>query len=140
MKNLFCCSRCSYVMRVAVCVLLILAGVSMAVAQLPTATILGTVKDSSGAIVAGARLTAHNTDTDLTRSVISGADGSYRFDALPVGNHEARAAQTGFKTGIRSGLTLVVAQEAVVDISLEAGILPLISAAAGGDSERRVSD
>src|SRR5262245_24528349 len=91
---------------------LISAAVSVSVAQLPTATILGAVKDSSGAVLPGAMLTARNTDTGLTRMTIGSEDGSYRFSALPVGNYEVRVEQPGFRAEVRSGLTLSVSQEA----------------------------
>ena len=94
---------------------------SLALAQLPTATILGVVKDSSGAVVPEAGLTARNTETGLTRTAVSAGDGSYRFSALPVGSYEVRVEQSGFQTAVRSGLTLTVAQEAVVNFTLEVG-------------------
>lgn len=90
-------------------------------AQLPTATILGTVRDSSGAAVPGAQLTARNMQTDETRTTVSQADGSYRFDALPVGRYEVHAEHEGFQTEVRSGLLLEVTQEAVVNITLQVG-------------------
>src|SRR3990170_2689467 len=92
-----------------------------AVAQLPTATILGVVKDSSGAVVPGATLTARGVETGQTRTATSAADGSYRFSALPVGSYEVRAEQSGFQTAVRSGLTLTVGQEAVINFTLEVG-------------------
>src|SRR3990170_354298 len=54
-----------------------------ALAQLPTATILGVVKDSTGAVIPNASLSARNVETALTSTAVSGADGSYRFVALP---------------------------------------------------------
>ena len=101
--------------------LLVLAATPALLAQLPIAAILGVVKDTSGAVVPGATLTARNTETGLTRSAVSGGDGSYRFAALPVGSYEIRVEQPGFQTAVRSGLTLNVGQEAVVNFSLELG-------------------
>jgi hypothetical protein len=98
-----------------------LFGASAAIAQLPTATILGVVKDTSGAVVPGATLTARNTDTGQTRTTVSASDGSYRFPALLVGNYEVRAEQSGFQTEVRRGLTLTVTQEAVVNFTLQVG-------------------
>src|SRR5439155_15361339 len=56
-------------------------------AQLPTGTILGVVKDSSGAVIPGASVTITNIDNSLTRTGASTEDGSYRFPALPVGHY-----------------------------------------------------
>ncbi|MBZ5659655.1 MAG: TonB-dependent receptor [Acidobacteriia bacterium] len=90
-------------------------------AQMPTATILGIVTDSTGATVPEAKLTARNIETGQTRTATSAADGSYRFSALPVGKYEVRAEKNGFQTNVRSGLTLDVAQEAVVNFALQVG-------------------
>jgi len=89
--------------------------------QLPTGTILGAVKDSSGAVIPGASITAKNTETGFTRTGVSAEDGSYRLSALPVGGYEVRVELPGFRTEVRSGLTLTVAQEAVVNFALQAG-------------------
>jgi hypothetical protein len=94
---------------------------SLAIAQLPTATILGTVKDSTGAVIPGAGITAKNVETGLTRNGVSAEDGSYRFSALPVGTYEIRVELPGFRTEVRSGLTLTVSEEAVVNFALQAG-------------------
>ena len=101
--------------------LVFLLGASVAIAQLPTTTVLGVVRDSSGAVVPGATLTANNVDTGQIRTVVSSGDGSYRFSALPVGSYQIRVELTGFQTAVRSGLTLRVAQEAVVNFVLEVG-------------------
>ena len=69
-----------------IAILLVLAGSWEASAQLPTATILGTVRDGTGAVVPGVSVAARNVETGQGRSTNSGADGSYRFVALPVGN------------------------------------------------------
>ena len=73
--------------RIVLCVVAFLLGGPMMLAQLPTGTILGVVKDSTGAVVPGAKITARDTDTGQTRTVMTGTDGAYRFDALPVGNY-----------------------------------------------------
>jgi hypothetical protein len=125
-----------------------------AVAQLPTATILGVVKDSSGAVVPDVTLTARNTDTGSTRTTTTEADGSYRVAALPVGTYEVRAEHPGFQTDVRSGLTLTVSEEAVVNLTLQVGAVeqtvavtaeaPLVDTTSGSlgglVNEQRVSD
>jgi len=127
---------------------------SFALAQLPTATILGVVKDASGAVVPGASLTARNTETGQTRTAVSAGDGSYRFSALPVGSYEVRVEQSGFQTEVRSGFTLTVAQEAVINFTLQVGAVtqtvavtaeaPLVNTTSGSVgalvSEQQVSD
>src|SRR3990172_5783570 len=92
-------------------------------AQMPTATVLGVVKDATGAVVPNASLTARNLDTGQTRRSVAGTDGSYRLSALPVGTYEIRAEQPGFRAALHTGLTLTVAQEAVVNFTLEVGAI-----------------
>jgi hypothetical protein len=91
------------------------------VAQLPTATILGDVKDASGASVPSAMVTARNTDTNFMRTVTTDEGGSYRLLELPVGHYELKAEHTGFKTELRTGITLEVTQQAKIDFALEVG-------------------
>lgn len=114
--------RSSRACEVAVATL-ILVGVSLvtAVGQLPTGTILGAVKDSTGAVVPNCTVTVRNVDTGFTRTQKSEADGAYRFAALPVGTYEVRAEQMGFETEVRSSVSLAVGQEAVVNFSLQVG-------------------
>jgi hypothetical protein len=90
-------------------------------AQSPTGTILGVVKDASGASVPNAAVTVMNVETGLTRTLMAGDDGAYRFPALLVGHYTVKAQQTGFKTEAREGLVLDVAQEAVVNFTLQVG-------------------
>src|SRR5215469_13265125 len=49
-----------------------------------TASISGTVKDSTGAVLAGASVTATNTATGVSRTVVSNGEGAYTFSALPA--------------------------------------------------------
>lgn len=88
-------------------------------AQVTTAIVQGRVADASGAAVPGAAITARNTDTGATRNAVTDASGYYRISALPVGPYEVTAAHTGFTTQVRSGLTLMLGQEANLDFSLK---------------------
>src|SRR5438128_11221786 len=84
-------------------------------AQLPTGTILGTVKDASGALVPGATVTAQNVETGTTRSTLTDETGGYRLAALPVGPYDLRVELAGFKSTPQKGLVLNVAQETVFE-------------------------
>jgi len=90
-------------------------------AQLPTGTILGTVRDPSGAVVARAVVAARNVDTGAARSVTTDETGVYRLSALPVGHYDLRVEASGFKPTTQRGLVLDVAQEEVTNFSLEVG-------------------
>ena len=99
-------------------VVLIAFGTSLIFGQGGTATILGTVRDTSGALIPGVSITIKHTDSGLTRTVTSSETGNYAAPALPVGPYEVTAMIPGFKQQIRSGINLVVGQEAVVDLTL----------------------
>src|SRR5881392_1157830 len=85
--------------------------------------ISGLVRDNTGAVIPGTTVTAKHTETGLTRSVQTGEEGSYTMPALPVGEYEVTAEKPGFKAQVRQGITLVVAQEAVVNLTLDVGNL-----------------
>src|SRR5216117_2368535 len=86
-----------------------------------SAAISGVVRDATGAVLPGVSVTAKHTESGLTRTVNTNESGDYRMPALPVGAYEVTAELTGFKQQVRSGITLVVAQEAVVNLTLAVG-------------------
>jgi hypothetical protein len=94
---------------------------SAASAQITTATIVGTITDSSGAALPGATITARNADTGFTRTVPSNEDGAYRLEFLPIGPYVVEVSLSGFKTATRSGIVLSVNDTARVDASLSLG-------------------
>jgi hypothetical protein len=99
----------------------VILGGHLVSAQVTTGTISGVVQDPSGAAIAGAAVTVRNLDTGTARSVISDAGGRYTAPDLSLGNYEVQAQQSGFQTEIRSGITLTVGREAVVNLSLRVG-------------------
>jgi hypothetical protein len=99
---------------------LILCG-TLAFGQRTSATVSGTVKDPGGAVVQGATVIIKNVDTGLQRRLSTDASGFYRADGVPLGQYEVRAEHEGFNAEVRSGLTLTVAQDAVVDFNLTVG-------------------
>src|SRR5437899_10544492 len=102
-------------------VVLIALGTSLVFAQGSTATILGVVRDTTGALVPGVSITVKHIDTGLTRTAISGESGGYNVQLLPVGAYELTTTMPGFKQDVRRGINLVVGQEAVIDLTLEVG-------------------
>jgi len=90
-------------------------------AQVSTATISGVVQDQSGASIAGAMVTIRNVDTGAVRTITSDAGGRYTAPDLPLGGYEVTAQQSGFQTEVRSGITLTVGRESVVNLSLKVG-------------------
>ena len=90
-------------------------------AQGTTATILGTVSDSSGATIAGASVQVTNVGTGQSQTVVTDTAGRYIVPDLPVGNYEVQASREGFARVIRKGITLSVGSQNVVDFSLAVG-------------------
>ncbi len=86
-----------------------------------TATIVGTVTDSSGAVVPGAVISVTHAETGLKRQVRSNENGVYVAPALPVGSYTVAAEITGFKRTTVTGIVLEVNQEARVNLTLEVG-------------------
>ncbi|QNI35331.1 TonB-dependent receptor [Edaphobacter albus] len=90
-------------------------------AQSTTASMLGVVHDSSGAVIPGAEVTVTNAGTSFTRTIPTDNEGGYLFTNLPIGAYELRATMNGFQTFVQTGITLVVNQNARVDITLSLG-------------------
>jgi hypothetical protein len=90
-------------------------------AQTFRGTILGTVTDTSAAVVAGASVKVHNVNTGLDRSTQTNADGSYSVSELPIGTYTVTISQTGFQTSLTSALAVDVATERRLDVSLKPG-------------------
>ena len=90
-------------------------------AQITSTTLVGTVSDSTGAVVPGAQVSATNVDTNFKRTVQSNGEGAYRLEFLPVGSYKLEVTATGFKAYTRTGIVLEVAQIAQADVTLQIG-------------------
>lgn len=99
--------------------LLCFSGVAMA--QLTTATMVGSVTDSTGAVIPHATITVTQIDTNFTRTVTSKDDGSFRDEFLPIGPYNISVSAPGFKTLQRQGVVLSVMQEANLTLVLQNG-------------------
>ncbi len=99
-------------------VLFIIALAAVASAQTFRGTILGTISDPNGALVAGAKITVKNTSTGLERSTTTDESGNYTVPELPVGPYEVRVEQAGFAALVVSNVTVEVASERRVDVTL----------------------
>ncbi|MFZ0687888.1 MAG: TonB-dependent receptor [Terriglobales bacterium] len=86
-----------------------------------TASISGTVKDGSGAAIAGATITATNTDTGIAETQTSSGQGFYSFQSLPLGKYTIEVQKTGFKAYRQTGLTLDVNSALLVDATMQVG-------------------
>ncbi len=85
------------------------------------AALSGAVTDPSGAAIPAVVVTAKNLDTAVSRAAVTDRAGQYQFFALPVGLYELRAKKDGFAEEVRTGIRLVVGQDASVDLTLHVG-------------------
>ena len=92
-------------------------------AQLSTAQLSGRVADESGAVLPGVTVTATQTDTGLTRSVTTDANGTYVLPNLPTGPYRLEAALQGFRTYAQTGIVLQVAATPAINVVLGIGNL-----------------
>ncbi|HLY63041.1 MAG TPA: carboxypeptidase-like regulatory domain-containing protein [Terriglobia bacterium] len=86
-----------------------------------SASVTGSVTDLSGAPVASAIVTARNLETGAARTITTDDGGRYLVLSLPVGKYEVRASKAGLQDVVRTGIDLVVGQEARVDLKLQVG-------------------
>src|SRR5712664_2829844 len=86
-----------------------------------SASIKGIVTDSSGSPVPSATVKTKNIETGATRNGLTDDAGRYLVLSLPIGEYEVRVTKPGFQDAIRSGIHLVVSEEASVDIRLQVG-------------------
>lgn len=88
-----------------------------------TGALTGTVSDPTGAVVAGANVTATNESTAASRSVVSGSDGTYRIAALPPGSYRVEINSRGFKTATVPRISVVVTEIIRLNVQLEVGAM-----------------
>lgn len=92
-------------------------------AQQGRGTILGTVSDSSGAAVPGAKVVVTNTGTNFSFEAETSQEGFYTTPAIPVGAYSVAVESKGFKKSVRTGVELRVDDHAQVNFTLEVGSL-----------------
>jgi hypothetical protein len=120
----------------AVAVVLLLASGSSAIAQtLDRAEINGTIRDETGAALAGVGVTLRETKTGFERTVVTGGDGRYSAPLMPLGVYVVRAERPGFSGAESEPLVLTVGQALVVNVMMRiAGLTETVSVSAAGDT------
>src|ERR1700751_1586826 len=108
-------------MRFRMMVAIVIMAAGSLAAQTFRGTILGSVTDPTGAVIAGAQVKVRNVGTGLERTTVSGSDGSYSVSELPIGTYEVTVTQPGFQTFVANGVTVDVATERKVDAALKPG-------------------
>src|ERR1700674_3826934 len=108
-------------MKLRLLVAFVVLSTAMLVGQTFRGTILGTVTDPSGAVVAGATVKVRNVATGLERTTSTSGDGSYSVPELPIGTSSVTVTQAGFQTFVVTGAAVDVATERRVDAALKTG-------------------
>lgn len=107
---------------------LLAGGAIQAEAQATSGSISGVVSDERGAIIANATVTARNVGTNETRSTTSDSEGRYRFPNLAIGNYEVAIEAQGFSKYLRTGIELLLNQQAVVNAEMKpAGVQEVVT-------------
>jgi len=86
-----------------------------------SASMVGSVKDPTGATIANAEVTVTNAERGITRTTASNADGEWAVPALPAGNYDLAVTAAGFKKYQAQGVILDVAQKARIDVAMQVG-------------------
>jgi hypothetical protein len=90
-------------------------------AQVTGATLSGTITDPSGAVIAGAQVTARNTATGIAKDATTDSAGFYTIPNLPAGPYEVKVTAKGFTTAVESSLTLAVGAQQSLNIPMKVG-------------------
>jgi len=90
-------------------------------AQVDTGSVTGTITDSSGAVVSGAKVTLINEGTGITLSTAAGADGIYVFSPVRIGSYKLEASSQGFKTEVQTHVVVDVSARVLVNFKLQPG-------------------
>src|SRR5258708_2218104 len=107
--------------RLVVLVALLFSFSAIVSAQTITASVTGTVSDSTGAVVPNATITATNGSTNLSYPATTNQSGVYNLLFLPAGQYNVTAEAKGFKKTVLGPFTLEVNQIARVDVALQVG-------------------
>jgi hypothetical protein len=93
---------------------------SLALSQ-DTATLTGTIRDNTGAVIPGAAVALKNTGTGIVHQLTTNSAGEYVGAALPPGQYNLTVKVPGFRTYQAQGVILRVAQDARIDVTLQVG-------------------
>ncbi len=98
--------------------LVLVVGAGPVLAQSTTGSIQGVITDNQDAVIPGATVTVRHVETNTARTLMTETNGGYRFLNMPVGEYELTVELPGFSKYLRSGVTLSLNQDAVVDVQL----------------------
>jgi hypothetical protein len=110
------------IIRLILCLAVVLTATGRVFAQAgATGTILGTVTDSTGAILSNVKVTVTNTQTNVAFHTVTSSAGDYNAPALNPGTYTVSAEVAGFEKSVTTGFTLAVDQKIRIDLSMKPG-------------------
>jgi hypothetical protein len=112
-----------FVRKLLICLTLLLGLSTSAFSQAVNATLLGTVADATGAIVANAKITATETKTGTVYESVSNGSGNYTFPDMPPGTYSVTAEAPGFKKATHQNIDVLINSSTRVDLDLATGSL-----------------
>jgi hypothetical protein len=90
-------------------------------AQSTFGTVLGTVKDNSGAVIPKAKVSLTDTDENITHATLTDSKGDYEFVNTAPGHYKLEVAAPGFQLFAATDLLLVARQTLRVEVSVQVG-------------------
>jgi hypothetical protein len=90
-------------------------------AQFDAATVLGSVVDTSGAVVPGATVTLKNAHTGITATTVTDGEGNYQFLNVRIGTYSVRAELQGFAAAVAENVSVTVNARQRVDLAMKVG-------------------
>ena len=112
-----------FLIAVLVAVVSVFMNAPESVAQTVAGRIIGTIRDSQGAVIPGATVSAKSLETGAERTTVSDDSGGFNITSVPAGSYEVTASLAGFQKEVRSGVTLTVGAALRVDFTLKVGAL-----------------
>src|SRR5204863_5771663 len=106
---------------VFVCLLILAFGAAPALAQFDTATVVGTVRDTSGAVVPGAKVTLTNAGTGISVVKTTGDDGAFEFAAVRPGAYVVTSEKSGFSMALMDNVQVQVGARLRADLQMAIG-------------------
>src|ERR1035438_923695 len=100
-----------------------LATIALLHSQVVGGSLLGTVRDNSGAPLPSAVVTVRNAETGAQRALLTDDNGRYSAPSISVGRYEVTASKERFTSQRKTGIELAVGQTTVVDLTLPVGEL-----------------
>src|SRR5256886_1229019 len=111
-KSVFHVKRTAVFALISIAVLVMMS-VAVSAQVTATASLSGTIKDKTGAVVSGATVTATNKGTGLTRTATTDDDGNYKIDLLPPGKYDVKVSAGNFADATSENVELLLGKNEV---------------------------